>query len=117
MYNNQFIAPQGVVITSDPSAIPAYGSQPCVRTPLRRSGTQLDFVLLEQPTRSGADHVLSVPDALGISGDTQIGLSRASRIMQGGQTSVPVAAARSQCSLCDETHNAENRPALGVDNV
>jgi len=116
MNNDQFIAPEGVVITSDPAAIPAYGPRPCLRTPLRRSGTQLDFVLLEQPTKRGADHVLSVPDALGINGDTQIGLSRASRIMQGGQTSMPVAAARGQCDLCGETQTAKNRPALEVDN-
>ena len=104
--------PAGVSITSDPQSLPLLG---IVRTPLRRDD-RLELLLLAQPTRSGRDVILSVPDVLGINGETQIGLSRANRIMQAGQTDAPPAPAIGECSFCRTAVQGTRRSALVSDN-
>jgi galactose-1-phosphate uridylyltransferase len=81
----------------------------------------VEFVLLEQPTIHGEDWVLTVPDALGIVGDTQIGLKRKSRIMQVGHTDTGEPKENQEeekrCSLCGDRMQPGNRAALAVDNI
>jgi galactose-1-phosphate uridylyltransferase len=117
MNKNDFDAPNGVVITNNHDEMPVYPLHPPLRSPLRRSAGRVELVLLEQLTRGGKDKVLSVPDVLGINGETQIGLARASRIMQSGQTSAAAIRLSGACSLCDDTRREDDRPALQVDNA
>ncbi len=116
MKEESFTLPPGIVVTRDDAEMPSYWLQRSIRAPLRRSHSRVELILLEQPTTSGGDKVLSIPDALGINGDTQIGLSRASRIMQSGQTSVSTRRPPGRCSICEETFTVRDRPALQVDN-
>jgi galactose-1-phosphate uridylyltransferase len=110
----QRAAPKGVVFTADPDEVPYYSLRPNVRTPLRRQDDgQVDFILLVQNTKSNSDRVVSIPDALGINGDSQIGLSRANRIMPPGQTSFPATAADDKCNLDRDIPRA----AFAVDNI
>ncbi|HEY1254183.1 MAG TPA: hypothetical protein VGF01_05340 [Terracidiphilus sp.] len=117
MNKNDINAPDGVMITSDHNEIPVYPLAPPLRSPLRRSAGQVELLLLQQPTKGEKDTVLSVPDVLGVNGETQIGLARKSRIMQAGQTSGPAAASPQACSLCDDTCQEDDRSALQVDNA
>jgi galactose-1-phosphate uridylyltransferase len=108
-------APSGVAFTSDVDQLPRYPLQPIVRTPLHRNADgRLHFIILAQLTLSDADVILSVPDVLAINGETQIGLSRANRIMQAGHTSLPNNADPGRCNLC--VASPGNRLAFDVDN-
>jgi diadenosine tetraphosphate (Ap4A) HIT family hydrolase len=108
--------PRGVSITRDVKDLPPQLAG--LNTPLRRRDGIVDLVVLSQQTKNGTEAVFSVPDVLGIHGETQIGLSRQNRIMQ--QT----ADGRSRsgrCSLCADIpaspSSGANRPAFEVDNI
>jgi diadenosine tetraphosphate (Ap4A) HIT family hydrolase len=85
-------------------------------TPLRRVDGRPELVVLEQPTRNGSEIVLTIPDALGINGDTQIGFSRASRIIQAGRNSPSANRLSVGCAFCGHIRVQEDRHALQTDN-
>ena len=109
-------AQQGVSYVQDPKEIPKLGFR---RTPVRRldDGT-VDLVMLVQTTRDGKDTILSVPDALGIHGDTQIGLRRANRILP--PKLVESSSSVYRCGFCGEEPNPAPEPgdplAMSVNN-
>ncbi len=114
----QASAPKGITITTDPNALPSLLGSAELRTPLRRHPDgRLELILLAQPTANNTDVILSVPDALGVNGETQIGLSRANRIMQAGQTSMAAGSTAGKCTLCPTDKPAAGGPAaFSVDN-
>jgi hypothetical protein len=111
-------APAGVVVTSDPRVLPSYLLEPELRTPLRRCADgRLELLLLAQDTADGYGVILSVPDVLGINGESQIGLQRANRIMQAGQTEPSQRPDTDDCNICKALSSREVvRPAFEMDN-
>ena len=108
--------PKNVIVTQDPAELPPYPLNPPVRSPLKRTGQGLRFVILQQPTKSGKDKVYTIPDALGSGGDTQIGESRKSRVMPPGQTANPPEAPNDKCDF-DKPPEGVDRKMLEVDNI
>src|SRR5579863_5028309 len=106
----QAAASKGVHITVKPDNVPKVCVGPGLRTPIHRlDGGKLEFVLLAQPTSDDCEVILTVPDVLGMHGDTQIGEGRANRIMPASQTSVGASPKPDErvCDLC--------RPGVGRD--
>ncbi|MBW8874752.1 MAG: hypothetical protein JF614_07280 [Acidobacteria bacterium] len=107
-------APGCVRYIENPERFPA-----APRTPVHRQADTLRLLMLAQPTLNGQDTILTVPDALGINGDTQIGLARANRILPPGLSGSPVQpSSPSPCSLCGTLKGKpESRPSEVRDNV
>ncbi len=116
MFQHTLQVPAGIVITGNHFEMPCY-SPGAIKAPLRRVDGHSGLVLLEQSIRGGNDSVLTIPDALGIHGDTQIGLSRASRIIQSGRDSSPLNRPQGECAFCDQTPLHTGRLALQKDNI
>lgn len=107
-------APKCVRYIANPDRFPGWH-----RTPIHRNSGALELVMLAQPTFNDQETILTVPDALGINGDTQIGLARANRIMAQGVTGSPVQpSSLLPCSLC-EILDVEpvSRPSRVKDNI
>jgi diadenosine tetraphosphate (Ap4A) HIT family hydrolase len=108
-------APSGLVISETPDDVPRMSED--VRTPLFRRGDDVGFVVIAQPTCDGRDAIVSIPDALGINGETQVGEKRARRIMQGGHTDSERPPVSSEgCTLCPERPATKDSEAFAVDN-
>ncbi len=74
--------------------------------PLRRNADGLpELLMLEQPTNSNRGAILSVNDALGINGQTQISLERANRINPMAEDKcgcrTPKSISEDDCNLCN----------------
>jgi len=115
MTEQKFKVPTGIVVTQNHFEIPCYGPG-SLRTPLRRVGGHPELVTLAQPTRGGSETVLTIPDALGINGDTQIGFSRASRIMQAGRNSFSANSQLDGCGFCGHIPARGGSKVLQTDN-
>lgn len=113
---SELATPNNVIVTQDPAELPVYPLDPAVRSPLKRTGQGLRFVILQQPTKSGRDKVYTIPDALGSGGDTQVGESRKCRVMPPGQTANPPEASKDKCDF-DNPPGGVDRKMLEVDNV
>lgn len=107
--------PEGILLAPNPGMFLSFPHQPGLRTPLRRQKNgSPQFVVVLQTTKDGKDVILSIPDALGISGDTHIGLSRANRIVP--PRHIPEANSENECALCKEAELQKERRRVYVVN-